>query len=80
MKVTTTGTVTQVQTKAAKGGSIIVKIEIPLIREGAELVMKQNKDCAVELDFSTEKIEEVQGQLGLEFEGGEGDPEEREGT
>ena len=68
MKVTTTGTVTQVQTKAAKGGSIIVKIEIPLIQEGAELVMKQNKDCAVELDFSTERIEEVQGQLGLVFE------------
>lgn len=73
MKITTTGNIKKVSSQAAKGGSIVIQIEIPLIEEGAALVMKQNKDCAVELDFSTERIEEVRGQLGLEFEGEEPD-------
>ena len=59
-------------TQAAKGGSIVITIEMPLTDDNALLAGSQSKDCVLTLDFDNDSIERVDGQLMLyETEGGE---------
>ena len=59
--------VKKVSTMAAKGGSIVLTLEMPLTEENALLASTQNKDCSVSLDFTNEGVEEAQGQKSLDF-------------
>ena len=61
----TKGNVRGFATQAAKGGSIVIKIEMPLTDENATLASTQNKDCVLTLDFDNDSIERVEGQLLL---------------
>ena len=61
------GNVKKVATQAAKGGSIVLTLEMPLTEENAMLASTQNKDCAVSLRFDNQSVEEAQGQGELDF-------------
>jgi hypothetical protein len=60
--------VIKVSTMAAKGGSIRVMLDIPLVEKTAVLAMWQNKTVAAQLSCEQSKIDDAAGQLGL-FEG-----------
>ena len=57
--------VIKVATMAAKGGSIRITLDVPLVEKTAILAMTQNKTAAVTLSFEQKKIDEAAGQLGL---------------
>lgn len=65
--------VIKVATMAAKGGSIRITLDVPLVEKTAILALAQNKTAAVTLDFKQSSIDDAAGQLGL-FEG-DGDGE-----
>lgn len=71
--------VKKVSTMAAKGGSIIVTLEMDLSDELALLAATQNKTCSVKLAFDNEAVEiakqqqakkelESTGQAPLDFD------------
>ncbi len=66
--------VIKVATMAAKGGSIRITLDVPLVEKTAILAMTQNKTAAVKLNFDQKSVDEAAGQLGL-FEGEEKDGE-----
>jgi hypothetical protein len=69
------GEVIKVATMAAKGGTMRITFDVPLIDKTATLAMAQNKTVALNISFTQHKIDEAAGQMGL-FEGKE--PEETE--
>ena len=72
-EITFKAEVIKVATMAAKGGSIRITLDVPLVEKTAILAMTQNKTAAVNLSFDQAAIDEAAGQLGL-FEG-EGEAE-----
>ena len=72
-EITFKAEVIKVATMAAKGGSIRITLDVPLVEKTAILAMTQNKTTAVKLSFDQASIDEAAGQLGL-FEG-DGDGE-----
>ncbi len=65
--------VIKVATMAAKGGSIRVMLDIPLVEKTAVLAMWQNKTVAANLSFEQKAVDDAAGQLGLFQEEGEGE-------
>ena len=57
--------VIKVATMAAKGGSIRITLDVPLVEKTAILAMTQNKTAAVNLNFQQKAIDDAAGQLGL---------------
>ena len=57
--------VIKVATMAAKGGSIRITLDVPLVEKTAILAMTQNKTAAVSLNFQQKAIDDAAGQLGL---------------
>jgi hypothetical protein len=63
--------VIKVATMAAKGGSIRLTLDVPLVEKTAILAMTQNKTAAVTLSLLQKDIDDAAGQLGLFEEDGE---------
>ena len=71
--------VIKVSTMAAKGGSMRITFDIPLIEQTATLAMAQNKTVALKMNFDQPAIDEASGQMGL-FDEPERDDEGGEET
>ena len=65
--------VIKVATMAAKGGTIRITLDLPILDSTERLSGTQNKTCSMNLDFNQKAIDEAAGQMGL-FEG-DGDGE-----
>lgn len=63
---------------AAKGGTMRITFDVPLIDKTATLAMAQNKTVALNISFSQHKIDEAAGQMEL-FDEKEREGEEEEG-
>lgn len=72
-KILTKATVKKVSSMAAKGGSVVVSFEMPLIDEGGALLLATNKTCALLVDFTSDGIAKAEGQMELGFAGEDGE-------
>ncbi len=57
--------VIKVSTMAAKGGTMRITFDVPLIEKTATLAMAQNKTAALLISFGQSKIDEAAGQMEL---------------
>jgi len=71
------GEVIKVATMAAKGGTMRITFDVPLIDKTATLAMAQNKTVALNISFAQHKIDEAAGQMGL-FDEAEREGEQEE--
>ena len=77
-RIVTKANVKKFSTQAAKGGSIVITLEMPLTDENAALASNQNKDCVLDMAFDNDSLEKFDGQLSLFDNQGSGDEYEEE--
>lgn len=57
--------VVKVATMAAKGGTIRITLDLPIMDSTERLTGAQNKTCAMDLNFNEQAIDTAAGQMGL---------------